>query len=71
MGRKTNFQITAADKPVIEALPNSVRHIFEAFAIGHSYEDISTSFNVKLGTVKSRLHRARAKVLAARQQAAE
>lgn len=46
----------------ITKLPDNLRKPFMYYFDGYSYEEISTMFQVPLGTIKSRIHHARKKL---------
>jgi DNA-directed RNA polymerase specialized sigma24 family protein len=61
------FKITADDTPMIEGLKFSYREILAA-SDTHKANAVAmaTALNINIGTVKSRLHRARTALLVAR-----
>ena len=64
--RLGDFSLLPTDVEHVGKLPKHSVNILAAFESFGNYEDVSNSLGIPLGTVKSRLHRARAKVLASR-----
>lgn len=62
--RILDFKVLPSDAPHLEKLSADHRAILEAEG---SYEDKAASLNIPLGTVRSRLNRARAKLIALRE----
>ena len=47
-------------KPLLDNLPSDLKNLIELYEIkGYTYEQISKELSVPIGTVRSRLHRAR------------
>lgn len=53
----------------IDKLSSNHRHLVCAYLAGESYRDLSFNFGIPIGTVKSRLSRATAKLLENRKNA--
>lgn len=70
MAKKLDFAINCADEASYLALPKTQRDALDAYLQGHSYEQIALALSIPLGTVRSRLNRARGAIAAARQTAA-
>ncbi|QUS39521.1 hypothetical protein RPMA_12265 [Tardiphaga alba] len=66
---KRPFALTDDDKAAFDALPAHWRSLLAAAGTGTNYEQLALDFNLKLGTVKSRIHRARSQIIAAREMA--
>lgn len=67
MIRDTTSEFTDAE---LGTLDITVRNILTAATCnGHSYQDVADQFHIPVGTVKSRINRARAKIAAARVKA--
>ena len=59
-----DFLLYAADEPHLARLPRFSRALLEAATNdGMSYVDIAAMFQIKIGTVKSRINRARERIL--------
>jgi len=52
-----NFKLRSEDKALLEFLPERQRELLTAEG---SYQEIASRFGLPIGTVRSRLHRARA-----------
>lgn len=65
---KVQFQ--AEDQTLIARLPKDFREPASRLFAGESYEAIAIAMNVPIGTVKSRINRARSKIAALRGEAA-
>lgn len=65
------FLLYKSDEPYLARLsPVSRSAIERTTNDGMKYEDLATEQNVSVGTVKSRVHRARARILSMRAKAA-
>jgi DNA-directed RNA polymerase specialized sigma24 family protein len=51
-----NFKLVSGDEALLELLPQKQRELLTAEG---SYQDIAARFGLPIGTVRSRLHRAR------------
>ncbi len=61
------FRLFPQDEPALDTLDDQTRDLLKFAANGNSYNRCAKAFDMRLGTVRSRLSRARAKVIAARQ----
>ncbi|MFZ5737689.1 MAG: RNA polymerase sigma factor [Pseudomonadota bacterium] len=61
-----HFQILDTDYPAIDALPYDQRSVLLSYHRGNSYAAIADIDGIAPGTVRSRIFRARAKIIAAR-----
>jgi hypothetical protein len=66
MGRKSPFEFLPTDAPLIGTMPDHFIGVMSASSLGKSYETIASELNLPIGTVKSRLNRGRAKLVAMR-----
>jgi len=62
------FHLQPTDAPLMEKLSADHKTILEAEG---SYEEIATKLSLNIGTVKSRKHRARERLIALRTEAAQ
>ncbi len=67
---KHPFELRDDDKAALDALPYDQRSALLSYHRGNSYAVIADMGMVAVGTVKSRINRARIKILAARAAAA-
>jgi DNA-directed RNA polymerase specialized sigma24 family protein len=66
--RLKGLQILPADLATVAALSKQHATVLSAFETHKSYEAMAAEMGLPVGTVKSRLHRARAKLIAKRPQ---
>lgn len=59
------FQLKESDWVYVERLPQSHKQLLEAYHGEHSpsYIDLAQAYSIPIGTVKSRLNRARQKIV--------
>jgi DNA-directed RNA polymerase specialized sigma24 family protein len=67
---KPPFELRDDDKAALDALPDDQRLALLSYQLGNSYAVIADISMVAVGTVKSRINRARTKILTARAAAA-
>jgi len=60
------FILRETDKQYLVDLPTKLVKILMSVHAGNSYEATATAYNIPIGTVKSRVHRARDHILKAR-----
>ena len=70
MSKQPAFELRDDDKAALDALPDDQRSALLSYHCGNSYAVIAGVSMVAVGTVKSRISRARTKILAARAAAA-
>jgi DNA-binding NarL/FixJ family response regulator len=58
-----DFRLMPSDEEHLSILPRKLRQLLELADEGNRYEDISVLTTTSLGTVKSRINRARTKIL--------
>lgn len=63
------FELLESDTPHVERLSGPFRDALQAYRPGIGYADVAAELNISIGTVKSRIHRARQFILAAREAA--
>jgi DNA-directed RNA polymerase specialized sigma24 family protein len=66
--RSINFEVTADDLPLLEKLRRRHREILLATG---TYRELAETLKIPIGTVRSRLNRARAALMKLRDQAKE
>lgn len=64
---KRPFSVTVDDLDYIAKLPSSWLALLNAAATGTSYAQLASDFAIPIGTVRSRLNRARNKIEAQRE----
>lgn len=69
MRAKRDFTLAERDSLALEALPDSWQALLQSAARGTRYEQLALDFAIPIGTVRSRLNRARNKIEAHRQTA--
>lgn len=67
----STFQLTGDDAAAYAKLPLHHLRVLSAFEKGGTYASIANDLGIPIGTVRSRLHRARAKIIAARPASSE
>lgn len=67
--RMPPFELLESDAPHIEKLAPQFRQVIAEAAKGDAYLKIAETLGLPIGTVKSRIHRARTQILAAREAA--
>ena len=70
MSKPAAFKILDTDAEALALLTADQFKVFSAALLGDNYQTIAELYGLPIGTVKSRIFRARAKVLAARNAAA-
>ncbi|MBA2689991.1 MAG: hypothetical protein H0U63_04230 [Burkholderiales bacterium] len=71
MSRPSPFELLPSDVPHVEKLRRSFQEVLAHAEGGTSYETITVQLCIPVGTVKSRLNRARLQVIALRAAAVE
>jgi DNA-directed RNA polymerase specialized sigma24 family protein len=69
--RSTNFTLYPSDAPHIARLTKEHATVLAMFRENRNYEALAQAIGVPVGTIKSRLNRARAKVVEFRAQASQ
>lgn len=64
--RSDGFTLQPADEAALAALPDGWRALLEAAVDQVAYDNIASANRLPIGTVKSRVHRAKGKIEAAR-----
>lgn len=59
MRAKREFTLTDRDSLALEALPDHWQALLQSALRGTRYEQLALDFNIPIGTVRSRLNRAR------------
>lgn len=67
MRMKREFTLTERDSLALEALPDHWQALLQSAARGTRYEQLALDFKIPIGTVRSRLNRARNKIEAHRE----
>lgn len=70
MRAKREFTLSERDSLALEALPDSSRALLQSAERGTSYKQLALDFNIPIGTVRSRINRARNRIEWHRQKAA-
>ncbi len=69
--RSTSFTLYPSDAPHISKLQTHYAEALALFRENSNYETMAAAANVPIGTIKSRLHRARAAIVEMRAKAAK
>lgn len=65
------FILQETDKPYLLDMAPKLVEILMSYHAGNSYEATAAAYNIPVGTVRSRIHRARARILKKRQNKSE